>query len=54
MEHAGMLDGDLITHINGAGVALDAAEKFEWEAKVRPTLLQGALTVFHTCPDCLD
>ncbi|CAN0068067.1 unnamed protein product, partial [Sphacelaria rigidula] len=33
MEHAGMLDGDLITHINGAGVALDAAEKFEWEAK---------------------
>lgn len=34
MEHAGMLDGDLITHINGEGVAPDAAEDFVWEAKV--------------------
>lgn len=37
MEEAGMLDGDLITHLNGEGVGAgdSAAEDFVWESKVR-------------------
>lgn len=35
MEEAGLLDGDLITHINGECVGLgDNPDDFVWESKV--------------------
>lgn len=34
MEEAGMLDGDLITHINGDSVSADPPEQLVWNAKV--------------------
>ena len=34
MEEAGMLDGDLITHINGECVSGEVAEDLVWSTKV--------------------
>lgn len=54
MEHAGMLDGDLITHINGEAVAPDAAEDFVWEAKVTFEIFKMYMLLYdYILPLCL-
>lgn len=46
MERAGMLDGDLVTHINGDGASPRAPDELVWNSKVCLCVCCFALVAF--------